>query len=105
MEDEGVCDNGARHAARLWNVHHPEQARYLHRYAGLGPVQFIQDGGNALDTSFESVRGVVDGLLRHRHQPDQVGKVADRTAQPARFGETTLGLFGVEDAVRKAGVG
>ena len=91
---------------RVWGTFAiPSRRGYLDRGIGLLISQLVQDGGNALDAPFKGVRGGVDGLLGYGHEPDQVGKVADRAAQPARFGEAALGFFGVEYAIRETSTG
>ena len=77
VKDEGVGEDGASHPAGLGDVDHSEQLGYVHHDVGPVSVHFVQDGGNALYPPFQGVSGIFDGLLRHGHEANKVGKIAD----------------------------
>ena len=104
MEHQGICDDGARHAAGLGHVGHAEQAGDGGGDGGAGGVELVQDVGRLLDARFQRVRRSIHGALRHRHEPHHVGDVIHRAFQPALFGEADRIIVALgEDAVRQAG--
>ena len=67
VEDQRVGKDGTRHAARLWNVYHSEQACGLYRDPWVSIVQFVQYGRDPIDASLERIGGGIHCLLGHRH--------------------------------------
>ncbi len=106
MEDHGVGDDGAGHAAGLRDVVHSQQSGYGCRDAGAGFVNSPQDVGSVLNALIEERGGLVDGVLGNGNEAGEVGEVGDGAVEPAGLGEADgLVAFSGEDAVAESGIG
>ena len=103
VEDEGVGDDGAGHAAGLGYVDHSQAPGDFRIDARPQLLDFIQMLCGALDAFFESGGGLVDCTLGNGHQAHHVGHVFDRALQPAGLREATFVAVLGENAVGEAG--
>ena len=99
VEDHGVGDDGAGHAAGLGHVVHAQQGGNLGGDGGAEGVHFLEDVGGVVDTLLKEVGSTVNGVLGHGDEADKVGQVGDGAVEPAGLGEADGRVaFHVEDA-------
>ena len=106
VEGHGVDDDGAGHAARLWQVAHAEQPGDFRADARSQIGHRVQFPGDVFDSLFQRMRGLVHGPLRHGCQANEVGEIVNRAVQPAGIREPARRLLAVafrEDAIGKPG--
>ena len=102
VEDERVGDDRAGHAPGLGHVAHAEQVGDGGDDVHLRLAQRVEHDGGPLDPALERVGGLVDLLLRHGDEPDQVGEVVESAVEPARGGEADTLAVSVEVVVEHA---
>ena len=101
VENQGVGDDGAGHAAGLRNVSHPQQPGNGGRNVGTLRRHLLQYVCRPVNTAFQGRRRFVHGALGHGNQANQVGQVGNPALQPTRFRET--GAVFVEDTMGQPG--
>ena len=106
VEDQGVGDDGAGHAAGLGYVDHSQASGYFISDARSQLRDFVQVLCCPFDAFFQSGGGAIDSPLGNRYEAHHVNQIFDRALQPAGFGEAldVVGILG-EDAVGEAGRG
>ena len=79
VEDQGVGDDGACHAAGLRHVCHPQQTGNSQSDARASLVQLVQEPCGAVDAVLERGGCLVHGALWYGHQAHHVNQVLDRS--------------------------
>ena len=103
VKEHGVGDNGAGHAAHLGDIVDVEAPGNCRADVGAGFRHLVKNTGGRVDTLLQVVGRGIHRLLRHRHQPDQVGQIGHAAGQPPRLGKAAA-VF-IPDAVMEPGAG
>ena len=104
VEDEGVGDDGAGHAAGLAHIGHAQQGGYFRGDAETGPVYLVEELGRGVDAFLQSGGCLVHSMLGDGDEAHHVGQVLDASVQPAGLGEALGATVLAENTVRQAGL-
>ena len=103
VEDHGVSDDGAGHAAGLGNVAHSQQPSDDRSDIGAELGHVLQQVGGLPNALLEGIGRLFHGFLWYGYQSCKVSQIGCRTLKPSRFREAAAVL--VQDIVGKTGFG